>query len=148
MSLQNIFIENVYVIENNNNINIIKQILTNFIKPYKKKLDPTSPDFLSDNWISWSSPSDFLSQFSEWCVLEHFRTFTIYLLSTLSLDLPFLSFFFIVFFITLVGVIAVVKYNYALYLCNARDHELFMLSRVCSKSVLYPSSNYKQECKA
>lgn len=49
MPLKHIYVNNVDLAKTSNISNIVKTELTNAIKPYKEKLDPTSPDFLSSN---------------------------------------------------------------------------------------------------
>ena len=144
MPLKHIYVNNVDLAKTSNISNIVKTKLTNTIKPYKEKLDPTSPDFLSSNWISWSSPQDFLAQFSEWGVLDHFRSFILFLLPKLPVELPFLVGFFTIFFIVVAIIVAGVKYRYMLLICLARDNELSLLLNMVPVPRLFPSKNYKR----
>ena len=128
----------------------LKNILINHFKPYEKKLDPTRPSFITDHWLTWSSPQDFIAQLSEWRLLEHVHSLVLLLLPLLPPSIRLTTLFFFLLLLILVIIITIIKHTRLITINYARDKELKLILKIYPNCLyqIFPSPNHEQECNA
>jgi len=106
--------------------------------------------FSESKWISWSTPREIVDQIWEWDPLQNFRLLVEII--NPSLPTPSLQLLLILSLITLtIFLTSYYKFKFLIKSNNHRDTELETLKSITRPKRtknLYPSPNYKQECKA